>query len=407
MMRVLLLLLALTLPGGAVLAKEQVVGMNERVFKIMGEAQELIDVEDYPGAREVLARGLERKLSNYERAHMLNITGYTWYEQEEMDRAIAAYEEARALEDLPNSMLVTLNLTLGQVNLVKEDYVAAEAALRRLIELPEQYLPNNLVLIAAALIGQDRHTEALEPLIEAIETKDAAGEQVRENWLSMLSSVYYEMNDFEAMRDVVERLVITFPREQYLLNLAALHGQLGDQQRQLALVESLLDDDRITTQSHLKMIVNLYLGENMPYKAARLLSQELESGRVETTVKNLELLSQAWYMSAELDKAIDPLAEAADRSESGELFLRLARLHMDAYRWEEANAAARRALDKGGLRQEGHAWLLRGMAEVRLKSFTEARQLFSRAADYDYTEKYAKQWLNYVDAEEARLNASS
>ena len=154
------------------------------------------------------------------------------------------------------------------------------------------------------------------------------------------------------------------------------------------------------------MIANLYLGESMPHKAATLLQQEMDAGRIESTLRNLELLSQAWYMSAEPDNAIAPLAKAAELSESGDLYLRLARLHMDAYRWQEAGDAARAALEKGGLRQEGQAWLLRGMAEVRLQQFTEARQRFRKAANYDDTRKYATQWLSYLNSEEARIAAT-
>jgi hypothetical protein len=40
--------------------------------------------------------------------------------------------------------------------------------------------------------------------------------------------VYYEIDDYAAMRDVIEKLVLLYPREQYVMNLAALHGQLGD-----------------------------------------------------------------------------------------------------------------------------------------------------------------------------------
>jgi hypothetical protein len=50
------------------------------------------------------------------------------------------------------------------------------------------------------------------------------------------------------MRDVVEKLVLLYPREQYVMNLAALHGQLGDSEKQLALVESLLDDERLSSR---------------------------------------------------------------------------------------------------------------------------------------------------------------
>ena len=126
---------------------------------------------------------------------------------------------------------------------------------------------------------------------------------------------------------------------------------------------------------------------------------------MEADVNNLELLSQAWLMASEPKRAMDPLAKAAELSESGELFLRLARLHMDAYEWDEADAAAKSALDKGGLRQEGHAWLLRGMAAARNERFSEARDRFVKASRFDETKKYASQWLGYVEGEAARVAA--
>lgn len=400
------LLLALCLAQVAA-AKDRVLGMSERVFKIIGEAQVFVDAEDYTAAREVVDDALERRrLSTYERAHMLNIKGYTWYEQDDLNMAIATYEEALALEDLPISMLITLNLTLGQVNLVAENYNAAEKHLRALLALETQDTGSNKALLAAALMGQERFAEALTPLVDAIESEEAAGGIVRENWLSMLSSVYFELDDYPAMREVIEKLVVLYPRDQYLMNLAALHGQLGESEKQLALIESLRDDERLERPTDLTMLVNLYLGAELPYEAASLLDSELASGRVESTVKNLELLSQAWYLSAETKRAIAPLAKAAEMSESGEIYLRLARLHMDAYEWTEAEEAAGAALDKGGLKEEGHAWLLRGMAHVRLKQFLEAQRHFQRAGKFDYTETYASQWLKYVDAEQARIAAT-
>ena len=400
------LLLALCLAQVAA-AKDRVLGMSERVFKIIGEAQAFVDAEDYAAAREVVDDALERRrLSTYERAHMLNIKGYTWYEQDNLETAIATYEEALALEDLPVSMLITLRLTLGQVNLVAENYAESEKHLRALLALETQDIGSNKALLAASLMGQERFAEALTPLVDAIESEEAAGGTVRENWLSMLSSVYFELDDYPAMREVIEKLVVLYPREQYLMNLAALHGQLGESEKQLALIESLRDDERLARPTDLTMLVNLYLGAELPYEAASLLDSELASGRVESTVKNLELLSQAWYLSAETERAIAPLAKAAEMSESGEIYLRLARLHMDAYEWAEAEEAARAALDKGGLKEEGHAWLLRGMAQVRLKQFLEAQRHFERAGKFDYTETYASQWLKYVDAEQARIEAT-
>ncbi|MEM9758146.1 MAG: tetratricopeptide repeat protein [Pseudomonadota bacterium] len=392
--------LGVAAPAGAA---DRVQGISERVFKVLGTAQELIDAKDYESAKTTLEEALERKTTTYERAQLLNVLGYLWYEADDLERARQRYREALALEDLPESMLVSLHLTLGQVLLMDEQYAEAERYLTRLLDFEGQNTPANRVLLAAAYLGDERYGDALEPLSSAVGEVETAGDIPRENWLSMLSSVYYELDDMENMREVIEKLTLLYPREQYLMNLAALHGQLGEEEKQLALAESLLDDGRVSRPSQLTMLVNLFLGAGLPHKAAVLLERELEKGTLERNVTHLELLSQAWYMSAELDRAVEPLGAAAELSESGDLYLRLARLHMDAGRWEDAEVAAGAALARGGLREEGQAWLLRGMADVRLKRFGGARAHFQKAAEFDETEKYAGQWLTYIEAEEARV----
>ncbi|MHA7817333.1 MAG: hypothetical protein ACX93N_12720 [Pseudohaliea sp.] len=392
--------LLLGLAGPALAAGEAVVGMSEKVFEALNEAQAALDAEDNAAARAILEALLERrKLSAYERAHTLNLLGYCRYEADDLPGARATYERALALPGLPESMQAMLLVTLGQVSLVQEDNEGAEGYLRRLLALPEQDLPRHRVLFAAALIGQARFADALEPLQSAIAEAGADGSAPPEQWLSMLASVHYEREDYPAMRDTMARLATLYPREQYLLNLAALHGQLGDSGRQLALVEALRDDGRLSQETRLVMLANLFLAEGLPWEAARLLETAIDDGRVEADRRNLETLSQAWYLAAETERAIEPLAAAAALAEDGELYLRLARLHMDANAWAAAEEAAGLAIERGGLREEGQAWLVRGMAAARREQFRSARDYFTEAARHADAARYAAQWLAWIDSE--------
>jgi tetratricopeptide (TPR) repeat protein len=395
-----LLGLLLGLTGAAHAAGEAVVGMSEKVFEALNEAQAALDAEDSAAARNILEALLERrKLSAYETAHTLNLLGYCLYEADDLPGAQATYERALALEGLPGSMQAMLLVTLGQVSLVQDDNSGAESYLRRLLALPEQDLPRHRVLLAAALIGQARFGDALEPLQSAIAEACADGSAPPEQWLSMLASVHYEREDYPAMRNTMARLATLYPREQYLLNLAALHGQLGDSGRQLALVEALRDDERLSKETRLVMLANLFLAEGLPWEAARLLETAIDDGRVAADRRNLETLSQAWYLAAETERAIEPLAAAAALAEDGELYLRLARLHMDANAWAAAEEAAGLAIERGGLREEGQAWLVRGMAAARREQFRSARDYFTEAAQHTDAARYAAQWLTWIDSE--------
>lgn len=398
------LCLLLAASSGAV---ETVMGMSKRTYDAITQVQELMDAESYSEALEHLQLVQERKLNNYERAHLLNMTGYAYYQMDQMERAIAAYVEALALPELPASQIRALLTTVSQLALVTENYKSAEKYALLLLQSEGKEPPPaaSHVILAQAYIGQDQWGKAVDPLRTALQMQRDAGSRPRENWMSMLSAAYYNLEDYQSMRALLYELVSLYPKQQYLMNLAALHGQLGDTDRQLALVEALLDDQRLERGHHLLSLVNLFMAHALPYKAATLLDTEMGSGRIERNQRNLELQSQAWYLSGEERKAIQPLAEAAAMAKNGKLYLRVARLNMDLYDWRAAQEAADKALQKGGLSDPGSAHLLQGMALARMDQLEPAKKAFKLAAEHEESEKYAQQWLKFVANEQRRIAA--
>ena len=57
------------------------------------------------------------------------------------------------------------------------------------------------------------------------------------------------------------------------------------------------------------------------------------------------------------------------------------------------------AIERGGLREEGQAWLVRGMAAARREQFRSARDYFTEAAQHRDAARYAAQWLAWIDSE--------
>jgi tetratricopeptide (TPR) repeat protein len=404
--RALVVCLLLSL-SAVVASKETVVGMSKLVYDGINEIQVLLDAEQWPEAMQELDRWLGRRLNNYERAHVLNMKGYALYQMDDMALALETYRVALSLTGLPESQVRSLLMTISQLALVTKDYELAVKYALQLLASPGKAPPQPVshIILAQAYMGQENYQAAVEPLRTALDIQRAAGQKPRENWISMLSAVYFYLEDFENMRQVLYELVTLYPHERYLINLAALHGQLGDTDKQLALVESLLDDQRLERGHHLLSLVNLLLAHSLPYKAADLLQTEMALGRVETNQRNLELQSQAWFLAGEEARAIPPLEEAAAAAENGELYLRVARLYMDTYDWVSAEEAAGAAHDKGGLREEGSALLLQGMALARLEKFDQARAVFRRAVEFEENRKWAEQWLKFIDSEERRIAA--
>lgn len=388
-------------------AAERVVGMSKLVYDNIAQVQELFDKEEWTAGLERLDILKERKLSSYERAHVLNMIGFAWYRLDDTERAIAAYTEALSQSDLPVSQLRGLLTTISQLALMSEDYPAAERYAVRLVELKDEVPtdPSAWVILAQARIGQDDYAGALQPLKTAIAAERDRGNPPRENWLVLLSSVYFMMEDFNNMRSVMYEVVSLYPREKYLLNLAALHGQLGDTDKQLSLIEALLDDQRLQQGNHLLSLANLFLSQGLPYKAAALLEREMNAGRIETSQRNLELQSQAWYMAGEEEKSIPPLVAAASIAQDGAIHLRVARLYMDNYEWAGAEAAAQRAVEVSKGDDLADALLLQGMAMAKANKLEPARRVFEQAAQHKKTARWAEQWLGYIDGEQQRIAA--
>jgi len=402
-MRILyFVLVAFCLQGLPAQGREAVVGMNERTLNAMNQIQEAIDAEEYSAALASLKELRLRRLSPYEMAHVHNLEGFVHYQQDDLAKAQKSYEAALAQKPLPDSMIASLRLTLGRLGILQEQWEMAVGHIKAVLGMENQDDPTNRILLANAYVGQGKHKLALSELTQAIAETRAKNQQPSENALSLLAAVHYDLGNLEDMREVTRELVLIYPREQYFLNLAALLGQLGDQKRQLALVESLLQDGRLTQEQQIKMAASLYLALDLPYKAARLLDTAIGAGEIAEDEGTLELLSQAWLSAAEPDRAIPPLERAAKLAADGELYLSLARLHLDDYRFAEAADAAQAAINKGGVRQEGGAWLLYGMALARMNRWDKAAEVLARAANYDYTERYAQQWLAFVNNERKR-----
>ena len=106
----LLLAVCLAATAGTAAAQEerktkQTVAMSQQVYEKLSEVQELVEAKDYAGAENILRemRNSDR-LSDYERAQIWNLTGYSYYLQERYDDAINAYEQVMRQPDLPEAL---------------------------------------------------------------------------------------------------------------------------------------------------------------------------------------------------------------------------------------------------------------------------------------------------------------
>lgn len=379
---------------------KETVAMSQQVYEKLAEVQEMIEAKDYASAQRAIDEIRNRKgLSDYERAQIWNITGYSYYLQERYGDAIRAYDQVLAQPGLPEALLLSTLKTKAQLHFTEEDYESALKVVRQLMAAIPEPSADVLMIEGQALFQLGRYDEALVPIKTAIDMYREQGQRPKENWLLLLRVIYFEQKNYDDMIGVVKELIAYYPKDTYVLTLAGIYSELGDTKKQLALTEVLYEKGMLNTASHVTNLANLYLLHGLPYKAATVLEKEMGENIIESNDRNLRLLSQAWYQAREDEKAIPPLERAAEMSRDAELYIRLAQAHINLEQWAEAAEAVNNGLQIGGLKRTDQANIMLGMSLFNQKRLSQARRAFERAAADNRSTRAAQQWIAYVDSE--------
>lgn len=379
---------------------KQTVAMSQPVYEALLEIQEFVEAENFVEAQsKIVELQGKKKLSPYESAQIWNLSGYNYYLQEKYTDAIRAYENVLKQPELPEALQQSTLKTMAQLYFTVEEFEKALETVERLMAVLTEPAADIYMLQGQALFQMGKFEEAIPPIKTAIDMYRTQGRVPRENWLLLLRVCYWELRDFPNMLIVLEELIEAYPKDTYILTLAGVYSELGDTKKQLALTEALYEKGYIDGKTHAVNLANLYLLHGIPYKAAKVLETEIAAETIPSDVRNLRLLSQAWYSAREDRKAIPPLLEAAKASDDGELYIRLAQSYINLEMWSEAAAAAKTGLDAGGLKRNDTANIMYGMALFNQKKLEQARRAFQAAGRDKRSQRAAQQWIRYVDSE--------
>lgn len=382
---------------------KQTAALSQPVFDALKSAQEAIETKNYAAGHAALNKlRAKSKLSAYETAQIWNLTAYAYYLQEQYPKAIDAYTKVLALPDIPEALVQSTLKTLSQLYFTVEDYRHALETVDKLTAAVAEPSADVYMLKGQAHFQLGQFEAALKPIKTALDKYEAAGKLPQENWLLLLRVCYYELQDFKHMTGVVKDLIRLYPKDQYILTLAGIYSELGDTRKQLALTESLYDSGRLRDTAQIVNLANLHMLHGAPYKAAKVLEKEMNGGHIDSSERNLRLLSQAWYQAREDELAIPPLQRAAEMAEDGELYIRLAQSFINLDRWQEAITAIESGLAKGGVKRVDTANLMLGMALMNLRKLKAAQSAFEVAASDKRSAPAARQWLAYVGSEISR-----
>ncbi len=386
----------------------KVPAMRSKVYEQLARAQGLADEGKAQEAIEALDNVNDKRssMNSYEIAMMHNFYAFVYYNMENMSKAIENFERVVAEQAIPESLRLSTLYSLSQLHMAEGNYDKSIDKLKQwFANGGDAENANAQVLLAQAYYQQKDYKAALNPIIKAIKIVSDAGDVPKENWFVLQRAIYYSMKKPEQVADVTETLVRLFNKPEYWLQLAGMYGELGLEDKQLAMMEIAYQQGFVKSRQDILALSQLYVYHQVPIKGALLLEQAIEAGKIEKDVKNLKFLAQAYTLAREDEKAVPVLAKAADLSDDGNLDAQLGQTYLNLEKWEQAIASTQTALEKGDLDDPGKAQLVLGMAYFNLKKFDASLKALELASEHSSSKAMAQQWKKYVSKEKENAEA--
>jgi len=367
-------------------------------YEKLDAAHKLLEEQKYAEVLAVLGEMERRRnLSDQEQALMWQTYGYVYSAQEQYEQAVESFEKCLAASGLEPAVAMNIKYNLAQLCVILEKY-------ERAVELFEQWFaeadkPNASAhyMFAIAYMQSGAFPKAIPQAEQAV----AKSKEPKESYLGLLLSLYFETKAYAKAVPVLEQLVESFPKEVYWKQLSAVHAELGDNKRALAALEMAHFLGYLDQEGELLNLAQLYLYNDVPYRAAQVVEQALAAGKVEGDAVSWQILADSWLQARERDKALEPLAKAAELANDGNLYVRLGQLYLGEEQWSAARSALQKALQKGGARNPGQVHLLIGIAYASEQQWDAAERAFNQAAGFKDAEKMATAWIANLEREKA------
>lgn len=379
---------------------KQAQAVSKEVYDRIQKAQEAIDADNPREALSIL-NALESKkgLTEYELQNVLNYKGFVYYNMEQIPQAIATYEKMLTIPSLEEQIRKNTVYTLAQLSTMEEQYNKALRLLDEWFVLETNPAPEPYILYAQNLYQVNRYADMIKPVETAMGVARKRELEVKEDWYVLLNFAYFTLENYKKVRDIQKILLVNWPKKRYWFSLAGAYTELGEEQNLVAAYDAANTQGLFEKESEFVTMAQLYLQQEVPYKAATLLEAEMEKGRVAKDASNYRLLSQAWTLAAEDARSIPALQQAARLSEEGELNLRLGNAHLNLGQYGECVAAIEDGLRKGGIKSPDNAQISLGMCLYNQKKYGDAISAFREAGKTHRSRNIASQWINVIQSD--------
>lgn len=408
-------------------------GISNRIMKKLAVITELTnpDTEKNPDAKPNFPEGLkalkklektcDRSCNDYEKAQVYRFYAFAYYSTDNYPKAISAYKKVYSMSpDIPIAVELDALNALSQLSYAQEDYNGALKYLNLWMELSTIVGADKIFHRGTIYYAKGDKKAASKDVNKAISMLEVKGKIAKEQWYNLQLALYLEREEYKASRPVLETLVKNYPKIKWWTQYANINGLLGSESKQRSALDAVNVMGGLRKEQDIVNTAYLYLGDDVPYKAARLLEKGMKDKRVKKKLQYLKVLANAWRAAKEPKKAIAVIKDAVKvagredaknkdvkkyKPQQGNMYAELVTLYSDMDDSPSAIAAGKNALKVGKLKKPCEVHTNMGIAYVEIKQYKSAISSFGKARKDKQCRAFVNNWIKYAKNEQRQKAA--
>jgi len=376
----------------------QLVGPS--VGKKVQKAFELYSADDIDGALVILL-DIEAKKA-YDKAYVARFIAVMYAQKGDEEAKSIKYLKLAVEPDILNEsdhgealkLLADLQMQVKDFKNALKNYYAW-------MDFTGKQDADTYVKIANAQYSLRRLDKIIEPADKAIALYGA--KQNQNPYILKITS-FYERKKYKDAVEVLETVVQIFPEnKQWWTQLGMFYLLTEDYTKAVQTLDLAYKQGFLEKESEMNTLASLYSQNGMPYKAAKLLEQQIGTGLVKRDEKNLSSLANAYHAAQHIGEAADYYGELAKLTDEAKHYRKQGMLLKQDEQFKRAISAINTAIDKGA-KNKGRLYMSLAESHFYLEQYKQAYVEIKKAMKDPKTRKAAKGWVSFIEDTARRKN---
>lgn len=342
------------------------------------------------------AEAVEKK-TPFEAYQIDEFLGYVLIQQKKFSEAAPVFERMLNSGFVPPEQIDDRTKTVAQLYFqVKQYRKAAEWAKKWLAKYPDEEAMQ-------VLLGQSQYLledwkSAAATMMAAVRKAERTGQTPKENWLQIVLSSYFKMNDEAGIAEALKKIVRYYPKDEYWENLVDIYRRKNNTDPIMLGYYRLMNEVGVLKDKgdYVEM-AQIAIDQGLPGEAQKVVETGMQNGTLKSDDKTEQgrydrLLSSA-KKQVQTDKGqLAQLAKDAEKATQGQADVALGYAYMSYGQYDEAIKAIERGLKKGGVTDADEAQISLGIAYMKKGQKEQARQAFQAIKNGSKWSDLAELW---------------